>query len=279
MQTSRTSFWFRSTLLAAAVALGMLTLTTTALAFGTFRLKRTTVQEADGRWKFNVEVDYGSKPHIGHIPFDFVFVQKTYYEYSITDNDPKPVQRRKPMLNQPPQREQMDIGFADARGDIWRRTKFSFSLRRDRGFSAGEYTLTVKRTSDGRVLGRPMRIILNGQNELIDRRAIVFAGPKKKSKDKATKTDDAPSGADEGGSGDKADNAADEEKEDTVPEDVEPPDDPVAEPEADGPPPVEKRRNGAGCGCRAAGMGPRDSVPLLGLLMLGLLGWSRRGRH
>ena len=264
METTRTSFWFRSTLIAAAVALGLLTLSSSASAFGTFRLKKTTVEEADGRWKFNVEVDYGSKPHLGHIPFDFIFVQKTYYEYSITDNDPKPVQRRKPMLNQPPQREQMDIGFADARGDLWQRTKFSFSLRRDRGFSAGEYSLTVKRTSDGAIMGRPMNIILNGQNELIDRRAIVFSGEKKKDPKKADKPKE---GAE----------AATDKPKDTVPEDVDPPDDSVATDEADGPPPVDKKAKGAGCGCRAAGLGPRyGAAPLLGLLVLGLFGWTRR---
>lgn len=98
MQTSRTPFWVRSTLFV-AVVLGLMTFASSAFAFGTFRLKQTTVEEVDGRWKFNVEVDYGSKPHLGHIPFDFIFVQKVYYEYSITDNDPKPVQRRKPMHN------------------------------------------------------------------------------------------------------------------------------------------------------------------------------------
>lgn len=271
MQTSRTSFWFRSVLLAATVALGLITLTSSAFAFGSIRLRKTTIEEADGRWKFHAEVDYGSKPHLGHIPFDFIFVQKTYYEYSITDNDPKPVQRRKPMHNQQPQREQMDIGFADARGDIWQRTKFSFSLRRDRGFSAGEYTLTVKRSSDGRVLGRPMTIILNGQNELIDRRSIVFTGEKKKDDKKAKKDDKADEAAEA---------SASEEPKDTVPEDVDPPDDPVDEAEADGPPPVEKRAKGAGCGCRTAGSpSPFGGAALVSLLALGLIGWSRRSHR
>lgn len=167
------------------------------------------------------------------------------------------------------------MGFADARGDLWQRTKFSFSVRRDRGFSAGEYTLTVKRTSDGAIMGRPMNITLNGQNELIDRRSIVFAGEKKKDKPKADKgdekKDDKADGNDTEGSG-----AADETK-DSVPEDVEPPDDPVGE--ADGPPPVEKRPNGTGCGCRTAGLGSEHgAASLLGLLVFGLIGWRRSRR-
>lgn len=254
-------------LVAVAFALGLVTAASTAHAFGTFRLKKTTVEEADGRWKFDVEVDYGSTPHLGHIPFDFIFVQKTYYEYSITDTDAQPVQRRKPMHNQPPQREQMDIAFADARGDLWRKTKFSFSLRRDRGFSAGEYSLTVKRSSDGQTLGRPMNITLNGQNELIDRRAIVFSGEKKKpAETKATEeAADKPEG--------EADEAAGaEEPEDTVPEYVD--DDESDEPA--GPPPVDKKAK-SGCGCRAAGLDVQGgTIPMAGLLLLGLMAWSRR---
>ncbi|MFW5739965.1 MAG: MYXO-CTERM sorting domain-containing protein [Myxococcota bacterium] len=275
MHSSRVSFWFRSLLAAAAAGLVLLTLASTASAFGSIRFKRTTIEEVDGRWKFHAEVDYGSKPHLGHIPFDFIFLQTTYYEYSITDNDPKPVQRRKPMHNQQPQREQMDIGFADARGDTWRRTKFSFSLRRDRGFTAGEYKLTIKRSSDGQILGRPMKIILNGQNDLSDRRSIDFTGktdvkkPDKKKAATEAAADKPEATAD----------AAEPEAEDPVPEDVEPPEDPVdiGSPKPDGPPPVEKRPNGTGCGCRTAGApSAGGGLALLGLMGLALLGWSRR---
>ncbi len=268
MHSSRVSFLLRSVLVAAAVVMGWVTLSSPALAFGTFNLKQTSVEEADGRWKFNVEVDYGSKPHLGHVPFDFVLVQKVYYEYSITDTDKAPVQRRKPMHNQEPQREQMDIAFADARGDLWQRTKFSFALRRDRGFSAGEYSLTVKRSSDGAVLGRPMNITLNGQNELIDRRAIVFAGEPKKKPDAKPASTGKPEGA-------KPEEAA-EEPTDTVPEDVEPPD----SEEAAAPPPVDKKAKGAGCGCRAVGNdGTSGLASALGVLLLGLTVWSRRRRR
>ncbi len=261
-------------LVAVALALGLVTTASTAFAFGSFNLKQTSVEEVDGRWKFNVDVDYGSTPHLGHVPFDFVFVQKVYYEYSITDNDAQPVQRRKPMHNQPPQREQMDIAFADARGDLWRKTKFSFSVRRDRGFSAGEYTLTVKRSSDGQTLGRPMNITLNGQNELIDRRAIVFTGDPKKKKPEAKASGDSQ------GAEDKADKSADEsadgeKAQDTVPEYME--DDESDEPA--GPPPVDKKAK-SGCGCRAAGLDVQGgTIPMAGLLLLGLMAWSRRRSH
>jgi hypothetical protein len=246
-------------LVMALLALVAMTITTDALAFGSFRLKSTAIAEVDGRWKFDVDADYGSKPHIGHIPFDFVFVQTTYYEYSITDTDKEPVQRRKPMHNQDPQREQMDIGFADARGDTWQRTKFSFSLRRDRGFSAGEYTLTVKRTSDGATMGSPLHITLNGQNELIDRRAIVFTGEKKK-KDKPK----------DGAAGDKPEGEKAEPAAATTDEPTEDGDKAADEPDdsdLDKPPAVEKRPGGHGCGCRAAGPASGGAAGLASMIL------------
>lgn len=269
-----------ATILAFGVcALVTLTVARSAFAFGSFTIKPSTVQEADGRWKLNVEADYGSKPHMGHIPFDFIFVQKVYYENSITDNDPKPVQRRKVMHNQPPQREQMDVAFADARGDLWRKTKFSFSLRRDRGFAAGEYSLTIKRSSDGQTLGRPITLILNGENEVIDRRAIVFTGEKKKpekekSADEGTDKTDKKDGEDSH----EAEESEDEEHQEAMRSD----DDDNSfrgEREAAGPPPVEKGPK-SGCGCRVEGAAQRDtSVLWLVAVLVGGCGLVFRRRQ
>ena len=278
--------WIRWTI-AALSAWVVLAVTTTALAFGTFTIKQPTVQEADGRWKFNVEIDYGSKPHLGHIPFDFVFVQTAYYEYSITDNDPAPVQRRKVMRNQAPQREQMDISFSDARGELWRNTKFSFNVRRDRGFAAGEYTLTVKRSSDGQTLGRPVKLTLNGQNEVIDRRAMDFSTPAIK-KVESDKKDKKPASEDTSGDSDDSkpsasdqddDNAVSSEKDQTPDENTEQ----SASNEASGPPPVDKKAK-SGCGCRVLGVvdadhdGAPSKLAWLASVAFGLL-LARRKRN
>lgn len=268
-----------ATILAFGVcALVTFTVARTAFAFGSVVIKPTTVQEEDGRWKLNVEADYGSKPHIGHIPFDFIFVQKVYYENSITDNDPKPVQRRKVMHNQPPQREQMDIAFADARGELWRKTKFSFSLRRDRGFAAGEYSLTIKRSSDGQTLGRPITLILNGENEVIDRRAIVFTGEKKKpEKEKSTDegTDKASKADDDSDEAKGAEGEGDQEA--MGPDDDD--DSPRGDREAAGPPPVEKGPK-SGCGCRVEGAQQQGTSALwLVAALLGGCGLVARRRQ
>ncbi|MCU0690602.1 MAG: hypothetical protein MUF54_04305 [Polyangiaceae bacterium] len=275
MNKSRVSFWLRAVLIAGLALLGVMTVANDVLAFGSIRMKRTTIEEADGRWKFDMDVDYGSKPHLGHIPFDFVFELKTYFEYSITDTDKQPVVRPKPMHNQQPQREQLDLGFADARGDVWRQTKFSFSLLRDRGFSAGEYTLTVRRSSDGAMLGRPIHVTLKGQNELIDRRAIVFAGERKKTKKEPAEGSKAPTAA-----GDKADSGGDSPSD--KPGESKTTNEPAGKQGADDietPQTIEERPGGHGCGCRTAGGGASGTIGLCGLSALGLVAAARRRKH
>ncbi|MCL2824092.1 MAG: hypothetical protein FWD57_08885, partial [Polyangiaceae bacterium] len=67
MGTCKSAFMVRTLLLVATIVMGIATVSSTSFAFGSFNLKRSTVEEADGRWQFSVDVDYGSKPHIGHI--------------------------------------------------------------------------------------------------------------------------------------------------------------------------------------------------------------------
>ena len=76
----------------------------------------------------------------------------------------------------------MDVGFSDATGKIFKVTKFDFVIRRDHGFEAGEYDLKIKREDDGVQMGQTIRLVLKGDNPIVDRRAIVFAGDKPKSK-------------------------------------------------------------------------------------------------
>ena len=213
-----------------------------AFAFGTVTLKSANLDEVDGRWKLEMEINYGSTPEMGHIPFDFVFTMNTYYEYSITDTDKEPVIRPKPMVNQPPTRESVDIDFADARNKIWPRTKFQIGIKRDRGFEAGEHTLVIKRASDGATMGQPMKLRFNGKNKLVDRRAVVFGGPSGKDADAGAKKDDK----------DK-DKAEETKKDEAAPTNEETPTEAKTEEPAAAPPPVEKRAGSHGCGCRAAG--------------------------
>jgi MYXO-CTERM domain-containing protein len=227
----------RRALHGAIVALVILLLPATALAFGTVNLKSTTIEEVDGRWKLEMDINYGSQPPTGHIPFDFVFTLTNYYEFSITDTDKEPVVRPKAMQNQQPAREGVDIDFADAKNKIWPRTKFQIAIKRDRGFEAGEYTLQIKRADDGAILGQPIHLRFNGKNKLIDRRAIVFSGPPAKVKPDAGASSDSDAAAP-----DKKDEPAESKTNDTPP----------ATDDTPKPPAVEPRPGSHGCGCRMA---------------------------
>lgn len=241
-----------------------------AFAFGTVNMKSTSLDEVDERWKLEMDINYGSVPEMGHIPFDFVFTMTTYYEYSITDGDKEPVIRPKPMQNQQPSRESVDIDFADAKNKVWPRTKFQIAIKRDRGFEAGEYTLVIKRSSDGATMGQPIRLRFNGKNKLVDRRAMDFTknadagAPKGKGKDKATEEKKDESSAP----------AAAEPTEAKTEEGAK------GEEEAKAPPPVEKRPGSHGCGCSTVGSQSASwAAAGLGLLGATVLVSRRRRRR
>jgi hypothetical protein len=246
-----------------------------ANAAGSVQVKSTTIEESDGRWKLNMTVDYGSKPHLAHVPMLFEFTQTVHYERTLTDESPKtPILNRIPMRNQQPINESMDVGFSDGSGEIFQKTKFNFLIRRDRGFEAGEYTLKIKRSTDMVPMGQPIRLVLKGDNPIVDRRSIVFVPGDKRNQsakeggDKGKEGGDAPKkdpeGADAPGDDAPSDDGMDEGMDEGSLD------------EAPGPDPVEPKQGG--CGCRVVGAegaspaGRSGSLPAGGELGLALAG-------
>jgi hypothetical protein len=174
----------------------------------------------------------------------FSFTPTMLYERALTDQSgDKPVLNRIPLANQQGIHESMDVGFMDAgTGKIYPETKFDFVIRRDRGFEAGEYTLVIK-TSDGVTMGQPQRLRLQGDNPIVDRRAIVFSGEKKKTEKKEESGD-----AKEEGEGEEKEEAKSEEPE---LEKVGDPSGESSETPTEAPPEVAPKQGG--CGCRLAG--------------------------
>src|SRR5262245_22962168 len=119
-------------------------------------------------------MNYGGTPPTAHIPMLFSFTPTVLYERTLTDKSPTtPVINKIPLSNQQPINQSMDVGFSDfATGQVFTVTKFDFLIRRDHGFEAGEYTLVIKRTSDGAQMGSQLRVVLQGDNPIVDRRAI-----------------------------------------------------------------------------------------------------------
>jgi MYXO-CTERM domain-containing protein len=227
-----------------------------ALAAGTVTIANRSPQENDGRWKLNMTMNMGHAPDLAHVPMIFEFTPVVLYERALEDKTgDKPILNKKRLQNQQPINESMDVGFSDGTGKIFPLTKFDFMLRRDRGYEAGEYDLVIKREGDGTQIGAKQHITLLGDNPIVDRRAIVFAGDKKKDKKKA---EDKPA---EGGDAKAAPEAS-----------AEPSDAPAeaatdAPAEAPAPPPVAPKQGG--CGCRMAGDDVPGAPAALGLALLG----------
>jgi len=215
-----------------------------ALAAGTVTLENREPEEVNGRWKLNFKFNYGKAPDVAYVPMIFSFTMTTLYERSLTDQSgEKPVLTRKPLQNQVPINESMDVGFSNAEGKIFPTTKFDIPLRRDKGYEAGEYDLKITRASDGAQMGTTLKIVLKGDNEIIDRRAIVFSGEKKKKKE------DKPAEGEQKKEGEA--NATSDSN--TSTESAATEDKPV-----ETPPPVEPKKGG--CGCRVAGVSETNSA-------------------
>lgn len=243
-----------------ATLLGALLLSASALAAGSVSLSTREPVEVDGRWKLVMTIDYGSIPPIAHIPMIFSFEPKVLYERALTDKSPdKPVINKIPLQNQTTINESMDVGFSDASGKVFKGTKFDFVIRRDHGFEAGEYELKIKRQDDGAQMGQTYRLVLKGENTVVDRRAIVFAGDKPKKAGDQRKVE--------------------EKKEEPV---AEKKDEPVADKPAEAsdpnaPPAVPPKQGG--CGCFVAGDAAPASGGALGAIAVGALIALRRRRR
>ncbi len=233
------------------------------------KAEKTKLTEADGRWRLKLTIDLGSIPDIAYVPMIFDFEPVTYYERALTDESPeKPILNKKPLQNMKHINESMEVGFSDGTGKAFKLTKFDFAIRRDRGFEAGEYKLIVKFADTGKQLGQPIRLSLEGDNPIVDRRAISFVGEKSDKKGPPkSKHADKP--------GDTAQNDGGE------PSDSGPVSDGMPEPSADPPPSVEPKQGGCGCevpGARSDRGGAWAGVFGLAIAGLGAARLRRRRR-
>jgi len=227
-----------------------------ALAAGSVVLENGGVlEEEDGRWKLKMKIDYGAQPEIQFIPLNFIFEQVVLYERTLTDESPqKPVLNKKQLVNQPTQTEGMEVGFSDGTGKMFKVTKFNFLIRRDRGFEAGEYMLTLKKADGGQQIGQKVRVTLKGDNKVVDRRAISFVGEKPNADKPKAKPVDATAG-DSG----------------------EPKSDPPPDGASSGDPPPAVEPKAGGCGCRVGGeRGSAGLGLLVGSLAIAFLARRRR---
>ncbi len=182
-------------ILTAALSLGVLLLAGSAIAGGRVEWKTKSLKESDSHgWTIDVSIFLNRAPDEATLPMRFSFTPVVYYERALVDGKDGPQLRNVPLQNKQPLVESVDVGFLDpSNGQIQKRTRFSFKVTRKNGYEAGEYDVVVK---DGRTdasLGGTTRVVFEGDNDVIDRRAVVFTGEKKKDKtDSDTKDQDQP---------------------------------------------------------------------------------------
>jgi len=170
--------------LSAAFSMLVFLVAASASAGGRVEWKSKKLTESGSHsWTVDVAIFLNKAPDVGTLPMRFSFQPVVYYERSLLDGKEGPQLRQVPLDNKPPLVESVDVGFLDpSNGQIQKRTRFSFKVSRVQGYEAGEYDVTVKDGRSDASLGGPTRIVFDGENEVIDRRAVVFSGEKKKEK-------------------------------------------------------------------------------------------------
>jgi hypothetical protein len=147
-----------------------------AFAAGSITFAKRELKEASGSWSLMMTIMYGGKPSTPHVPFRFSFTPVVHYERYLDDaHKDVPQVRKIPLTGQMPLVESVDVDFADSRGKLYDRTKFDFTVTRSHNFEAGEYSVVVRR-ADGAQVGPAQTLIFEGDNPVIDRRAISFVG-------------------------------------------------------------------------------------------------------
>jgi MYXO-CTERM domain-containing protein len=257
-----------------ALALVGLAISSVASAAGRTEWKSKTIKERDDKaWRLEVAIFLPHAPDVPHVPMKFEFQPEVYYERDMVDGD-KLVEHKVPLENRQALIESVDVGFLDSgSGKIESRTRFTFKLTRAHGYEAGEYKVTIHDGRNDQPVGAPVTLIFDGENEVIDRRAMVFSGGDKKKKVDADKPD-----------ADKA-AAADADGDKKADSDKPAGDSSAPAPEADSPkaeakpadePGTIKEKPG-GCGCRLADTG-HDGGAGLAFAALALSGVVLRRR-
>lgn len=274
-----------------AVSLILTSFALNASAVGSVQWKNTRPKEVGtGSWHLEVTISLPKAPDVAHVPVKFEFQQTMYYERNLVDGKEGPQLRKVPITNKQAQIESVTIGFLDpGKGTIQKRTRFTFKITRGHGYEAGEYTVTLRHGSTGQVIGRATKLVLEGENPVVDRRSISFVDQADKKKKEQMKGVDKDGNIKDDEDGDKT-KTGDPDQDDM---DVADPgvgkknwdpvygapvdeDAPPLKSESDGPQPIKEKPGGCGCSVPARS----GSLPMgAALFATGLvLVFSRRRR-
>jgi hypothetical protein len=271
-----TSRKITSSILSVLLVLALSLVTSVAAAAGRVQWSKTTIKEGDNKgWKLEVKIFLPKAPDVAHVPMKFEFSPIAYYERSMIDGKDDPQERRVPLQGRQDIIEGVEVGFMDpGTGKTAAGTAFSFKVTRSHGFEAGEYKVTIRDARNGGVVGTPTTLKFEGENEVIDRRTMTFAGADSKKKKK-----DADEGAKDGEEKKEGEEGASEETKEgeEAPAAEETSEETPAASETEETPGEIKEKPG-GCGCKVAGAS-RAFDPSLIPLGLAVLAFSLRRRR
>jgi MYXO-CTERM domain-containing protein len=141
--------------------------------------KRSKLEELGGAWKLNVDIRLDRAPDVPHVPVRFTFTPTVYFERALVDGKKDPIIREVPLEHQTPVVVSQDVGFLDpSSGKAVSGTHFSFEITRDSGFEAGKYTVKVTDARNGKDFNGGTTLTLDGDNQVVDRRSMVFDSKK-----------------------------------------------------------------------------------------------------
>jgi MYXO-CTERM domain-containing protein len=263
------------------MALALLLLSSVALAAGRTEWKTKELKEREGgSWRIELAFYLTRPPDMAHVPMKFEFQPTAYYERSMVDGD-KLVERTVPLENRQALIESVDVGFMDSgTGKIEKRTRFSFKVTRAHGYEAGEYKVTIRDGRNGQTIGTPVNLRFTGENEVIDRRAMVFTGKKKDAKkdkggeeksEAADKPDETKSDAAE-----SAPSEAEDESSDASADEASESSDESSASDTDDDEAGTIKEKPGGCGCRIEDSGRPSAGALVFALGLAVLAFGRR---
>jgi MYXO-CTERM domain-containing protein len=259
--------------LSVLLALVLLFVQHAASAAGRIEWKTKELQEREGgSWRVELNIYLPRAPDVPHVPMKFEFQPVAYYERAMMDGD-KLVERVVPLENRQSLIESVDVGFMDSgSGKIESRTRFSFKVTRAHGYEAGEYKVTIRDARNGQMVGNVVNLAFKGENEIIDRRAMVFSGEKKKKK----KEDDGDAKKDDAAAAEKSDKAEGEDKSAKGEGDA-PPAKSDGEGSSDEPQTIKEKPGG--CGCRVESAHDESPGRAVLPLLLGLSALALRRRR
>lgn len=235
-------------------------------------------ERSNGKWRLELALFLPKAPDVSLVSMKFEFLPTAYYERSMVDGD-KLIERTVPLENRQSLIETLEVGFMDAgTGKIEKRTRLTFDVTRAHGFEAGEYKVTIRDSRDGKTIGTPTALKLMGENEVIDRRAMVFSGEKKKKKPEEDKP-----AADEKSTEEAKDDAAkdepaakDEARDAASSDNADADDDSEASGTEDGPPAIKEKPGGCGCKLQAESSSSPSGVLALAFFAAVVLRRQRR---